>query len=83
MQKIEELVLFVVKDLAEDKDSVEVSTLESNEDFILDIRVSKNDIAKIIGKKGKVINAVRGLVNLYSIKNNKRILVEINEKEEF
>lgn len=79
MQDVEELVLFIIKNLVDNKEVVEVSTLESNDEYTLDIRVSKDDISKVIGKKGKIINAVRSIVSLYSIKNNKKIFVEVKE----
>lgn len=79
MQQVEELVLFIVKDLIDNKEAIEVSTLECNEEYTIDIRVSKEDISKVIGKRGKIINAIRGIVSLYSIKNSKKIFVEIKE----
>lgn len=79
MQQIEELVLFIIKDLVENKDKIEVSTLECNDEYTIDIRVSKEDIGKVIGKRGRIINAIRGIVSLYSIKNKKKIFVEIKE----
>lgn len=80
MEKVKNAVDFIVKNLVDDAESVEV-TCEQNENnvdcFVL---VSENDIGKVIGKNGKVANAIRMVVRTIGKKDNFRVNVKIDKK---
>ena len=72
-----ELVEFLVKELVENKDKVNV-TLDSD---TINISVSKDDMGKVIGKQGRIAKAIRTIVKAASSKENKKYTVEILEAE--
>ena len=79
---IEELVKYIVTELVEDKESVEiVSTNESEKVCVIKVRVAGNDMGKVIGKNGKVASAIRSIVKSASNRLNKRYIIKIDEKE--
>ena len=79
---MEELVRFIVSRLADDPDVFEVSSVEENEKTtIIKIETDKQNIGKVIGHNGKIANAIRTIVKSMSLKERKRYIVKISEKE--
>lgn len=79
---IEELVKYIVTELVEDKEAVEIiSTNESEKVCVIKIKVAGNDMGKVIGKNGKVASAIRAIVKSASNRLNKRYIIKIDEKE--
>ena len=77
------LLRYIVEQLVEDKDNIEIlETNESEKVVILDLKVSKNDIGKVIGRNGKVASSIRTILRSASSKSGKRYIVKIGEKEE-
>lgn len=74
-----ELTNLIVKGLVDDCDSVSVKEFESDEEntILIEVMVSSNDVAKVIGHSGKTINAIRTIVQAASY-NNENKLVKIN-----
>ena len=78
---IEELVKYIVTELVEDKESIEIiSTNESEKVCVIKIKVAGNDMGKVIGKNGKVASAIRAIVKSASNRLNKRYIIKIDEK---
>lgn len=78
---VEELVKYIVENLVENKDQVEMETVnESEKVVVLKITVADEDMGKVIGKNGKVVTAIRTIVKSASNRLNKRYIVKINEK---
>ena len=75
---MKDLVLFVVKKLAEHPDAVRVEADEQNGSVHLRLTVAEEDKGKIIGKQGKVIKAIRNLVSAAASKSGKRSSVDID-----
>ena len=75
-----ELVEFLVKELADNKDAVVIS-LDSNDDKIINVKVAKEDMGKVIGKEGRIAKAIRTIVKAASAKNNDKYSVVILEAE--
>ena len=75
-----ELVEFLVKKLVDDEDAVKVSEEEKeNGEIIIHVSVNEDDMGKVIGKGGKIANAVRTLVQASSyLKDNKKIRINID-----
>jgi predicted RNA-binding protein YlqC (UPF0109 family) len=56
---VSELLEFLVRALVEDPDAVEVEELEEDGDLIYEISVAEGDLGRVIGKGGRVANAIR------------------------
>lgn len=75
---MKELVELLAKSLVDHSDEVYVRKEETADTILLEITVNKDDLGKIIGRKGRVIKAIRTLV-WASAPENKRVLVELAE----
>jgi len=70
----------IVKALVDDTETVDVREVEQrNGSTLIEIRVSPNDVGKIIGKQGKTIRALRSLARIAGTKKNQRYQLEIVE----
>ncbi|HEX5834189.1 MAG TPA: KH domain-containing protein [Pyrinomonadaceae bacterium] len=70
----------IVKSLVDDKETVDVREVEQrNGATLIEVRVSPQDIGKIIGKQGRTIRALRSLARIAGKKQNRRYLLEIVE----
>lgn len=79
---MEELVKYIVSKLADDPNDFEVSSVnESEKTVVIRIEADKQNIGKVIGHNGKIANAIRTIVKSMSLKEHKRYIVKISEKE--
>lgn len=72
-----ELVQFVAKSLVDDPDGVVVNVIEGEKSTILELKVSPDDIGKVIGKHGRIAKAIRTILSAAATKTGKRIVLEI------
>lgn len=79
---MEELVKYIVCELVENKDAVEVVSKEESEKVtVMTVFVSADDIGKVIGRNGKVAGSIRTIVKSASAKSGKRYIVKIGERD--
>ena len=77
---MEELVTYIVKALVVNKDEVKVESVQENEHtVILKVSVNEKDLGKVIGKNGKIVNALRAIVKSAPTGNSVRYFVKIME----
>ena len=74
-----ELVEFLARALVEDPDSVQVEEVEENGDLVVEVTVSGEDLGRLIGKGGRVANAIRTVAKAASTRADQRVLVEFIE----
>jgi predicted RNA-binding protein YlqC (UPF0109 family) len=74
-----ELVEFLARALVDDPDSVRVEEVEENGDLVLEVSVAPDDLGRLIGKGGRVANAIRAVTKAASAKADRRVLVEFIE----
>lgn len=72
-----ELVAYIAKSLVDYPELVEVNEVEGSQSLIIELKVSPDDMGKVIGKQGRIANAIRTLVKAAATKENKRVIVEI------
>ena len=72
-----ELVEFMVKAMVDNPDQVEVTEIAGRDASAIEVKVAKEDMGKIIGKKGRNAQAVRLILNAASAKLRKRVVLEI------
>ena len=75
-----ELTEYLVKNLVTEKESVSVRQIESEEEYILiEVIVNEEDMGCVIGKNGKIANAIRTIVQASSYVNeNKKVKINID-----
>ena len=74
---MKELLETIAKALVDYPEDVYVNEVEGEKSKILELRVSKDDMGKIIGKQGRIAKAIRTVVKAAAVKENKRVSVEI------
>jgi predicted RNA-binding protein YlqC (UPF0109 family) len=74
-----ELVEFLARALVEDPDSVQVEEVEENGDLVLEVTVDSEDLGRLIGRGGRVANAIRTVAKAASSGSERRVLVEFIE----
>ena len=68
---MEELVKYIVSSLVEDKEAVNVNSKEEENAVVIEVSVAPQDTGKIIGKNGKVAQAIRSILHSASYKQTK------------
>ncbi|MGP1507756.1 MAG: KH domain-containing protein [Sphaerochaeta sp.] len=72
-----ELVEYIVKSLVDQPELVEVNVVEGEKSTILELRVSPDDIGKVIGKQGRIAKALRTILSATATKSGKHASLEI------
>jgi len=76
---MKELIQFIAGALVDKPDQVEVTEVEGERTSVLELKVAKEDLGKIIGKQGRTARALRTILAAASAKINKRVVLEIVE----
>ena len=76
-RSITELLEFLVKALVEEPDEVEVEELEEDGDLVYEISVADGDLGRVIGKGGRVANAIRTIAKAAAVRLDRRVIVDI------
>lgn len=74
---MKELLETIAKSLVDYPDEVIVNEIEGEKSIILELRVAKDDMGKVIGKQGRIAKAIRTVIKASATKKNKRVVVEI------
>lgn len=75
---MEELVKYLVTSLVTNEEAVKITTeQESEKIIIIKVSVHSDDVGKVIGKNGKIANAIRTIIKSASSKSGKRFIVKI------
>ncbi len=79
MVQLENLLLVLARALVDEPERVEVSGIESDSRVDLELRVSPDDMGRVIGRQGRTIRAIRSVVKAASVKLGKRVNVEVRD----
>lgn len=74
---MKELLETIVKALVDNPEDIQVNEIVGEHSVILELRVSQDDMGKVIGKQGRIAKAIRTVVKAAAVKENKRVVVEI------
>lgn len=74
---MQEMLLYITRALVEDPDAVEVEELEEDGDLVFEITVGENDLGRVIGRGGRVANAIRTVAKAAAVREERRVLVDI------
>ena len=76
---MKELITYIAQALVDNPEQVKVSEVEGNQTSVLELKVAKEDLGKIIGKQGRTARAMRTILGAASAKIKKRAVLEIIE----
>jgi uncharacterized protein len=72
-----ELIEFLVRALVEEPEAVVVEELEEDGDLIYEVTVADGDLGRVIGKGGRVANAIRTIAKAAAVRIDRRVIVDI------
>jgi len=78
---MKELVQYLAKALVRNPDAVEVKETLSDDASILELKVAKEDLGRIIGKQGRTAKSIRTLLNAAPSRGNRKVVLEIIEEK--
>jgi len=77
--KMKELIKYIAQALVDNPDMVDVSEVVGEQTSVIELRVAKEDLGKVIGKQGRTAKAMRTILSAASTKIRKRAVLEIIE----
>ncbi|MCS6827407.1 MAG: KH domain-containing protein [Caldilinea sp.] len=75
---MEELIRYLAESLVEQPDRVRVYTKETRRETIIKLRVAQQDVGRVVGRNGRVANAMRALLEVAARNHRKPVLLEID-----
>ena len=79
MNKLKELIEYIVKALVDNPEKVEVNEIAGEKSIIYELKVGEGDLGKVIGKEGRTAKAIRTIITAAAMKQGKRTVLEILE----
>ena len=76
---MKDLIAYIAKALVDYPEQVSVEEVEGNQTSVLELKVAKEDLGKVIGKQGRTARAMRTILSASSAKIKKRTVLEIIE----
>jgi len=76
---MKELVKYIAQALVDNPEDVSVSEVEGNQTSVIELKVAKEDLGKVIGKQGRTARSMRTILSAASGKIKKRSVLEIIE----
>ncbi len=74
---MKEFVAYLIKNLVDQPEGVDVQVLEGEQGTIVEIRVSPTDIAKVVGRQGRTIKALRTIAMTVGARFGRRVRLEV------
>ncbi len=79
MGKLKDLIEEIAKALVDNPEAVQVREIEGEQTVVIELKVAKEDLGKVIGKQGRTARAMRTILSAASTKLRKRAVLEIIE----
>jgi len=76
---VAELLAYLARQLVDEPDAVSVKEEEREGSIVLMLTVAKDDVGKVIGRKGRIARALRAIVRASGAHSHRRVLLEIVE----
>jgi predicted RNA-binding protein YlqC (UPF0109 family) len=76
---MKDLIKYIAQALVDNPEQVSVAEVEGNQTSVLELKVAKEDLGKVIGKQGRTARAMRTILSAASAKVKKRTVLEILE----
>ena len=77
--EMKDLIAYIAKALVDRPEEVAVTEIEGEQTSVIELKVAKEDLGKVIGKQGRTARAMRTILSAASTKINKRSVLEIIE----
>ena len=74
---IKEMLTYIVGNLVEKPEEIQVNVLENGSSITLQLRVAAEDMGRVIGRQGRIANEIRTLIRAMGLRDDKRVMVDI------
>ncbi|MBI3236936.1 MAG: KH domain-containing protein [Chlamydiales bacterium] len=74
---MKEFIAYLIKNLVDQPESVDVQIVDSQEGTIVEVRVSSEDVAKVVGKQGRTIKSLRTIAMTVGARFGRRVRLEL------
>lgn len=74
---MKEFIAYLIKNLVDHPDDVDVQVVEDLENMLISVRVSQNDVAKIVGKQGRTIKSLRTIAMTVGARFGRRVRLDL------
>ena len=78
---MKDLVDYLAKSLVDNPDAVDVKEIQGEAASVLELRVAKEDLGRIIGKQGRTAKSIRIILNAAATRVNRKVVLEIVEEK--
>ncbi len=73
---MEEFLRIIISNLVENKDAIEINTIDKGKSVTFEVKVAQEDMGKVIGKQGRIAQAIRNVMKAVANKEHKKASVE-------
>mgnify|MGYP001090122854 CR=1 FL=1 len=73
---MKEILEAIIKSLVENENEVVVTEKNENEQIVLEVKVSPNDMGRVIGKQGRMAKSIRTVIKAIAVSKNKKVNIE-------
>ena len=73
---MEEFLRVIISNLVENKDAIEINTIDKGKSVTFEVKVAQEDMGKVIGKQGRIAQAIRNVMKAVANKEHKKASVE-------
>ena len=74
---IKEMLTYIVGNLVEKPEEIQVNVLENGSSITLQLRVAAEDMGRVIGRQGQIAKEIRTLIRAMGLRDDKRVMVDI------
>jgi uncharacterized protein len=78
---VRELIQLLVEQLVNNPDAVEVKEAQVDAASVIELRVAKEDLGRVIGKQGRTVQALRTILNAIALRNNRKVILQVIEEK--
>jgi hypothetical protein len=78
---MKELLQYVARSLVNHPEAVEVKETQSDTASVLELKVAKEDLGRIIGKQGRTAKSIRTILNAAASRTNRKVVLDIVEEK--
>ena len=73
---MKEVLELMIENLVDDAEAVSIKELNGEKSIVYEVKVSEDDMGKVIGKQGRVARAIRAIMKSIASKENKKVTIE-------
>lgn len=74
---MKDFIAYLIKNLVDQPDSVDVQIIDGEQGTVVEIRVSNEDVAKVVGRQGRTIKSLRTIAMIVGARFGRRVRLEL------